>query len=236
MLAGPASAADVTPQRLVNADKEPQNWLMNHRTYDGQRYSPLARIDKDNVKGLKLAYTVALGGTAGNEYVMATPLAEDGFLYITELRGACSTRSTAPPAMSAASSGAWTPEQAAPAAQPRRRAVGQSRHHRRRRPATHRRDRQGYRQGGVGNRRSPRRPTWRSPRRPLAVKDKIIVGAAGGDTGVRDWMAGLDAATGKLLWRKFTVPGARRARQRDLEGQEQRLADRRRRDVGDRHL
>jgi hypothetical protein len=29
---------------LLNPDKEPQNWLMNHRTYDGQRYSPLAPI------------------------------------------------------------------------------------------------------------------------------------------------------------------------------------------------
>ena len=34
---------------------------------------------------------------------------------------------------------------------------------------------------------------------PLAIKDKIIVGAANGDTGVRDWIAGLDAATGKRL-------------------------------------
>src|SRR5438067_8580951 len=40
-----AQAAEVTPQRLLNP--EPQNWLMNHRTYDGQRYSPLARISKD---------------------------------------------------------------------------------------------------------------------------------------------------------------------------------------------
>ena len=31
---------------------------MNHRTYDGQRFSPLARITKDNVKNLKLAYAV----------------------------------------------------------------------------------------------------------------------------------------------------------------------------------
>jgi glucose dehydrogenase len=28
---------------------------MNHRTYDGQRFSPLARVNKGNVKGLKLA-------------------------------------------------------------------------------------------------------------------------------------------------------------------------------------
>ena len=36
-LASPALGAEVTADRLVNADKEPQNWLMNHRTYDGQR-------------------------------------------------------------------------------------------------------------------------------------------------------------------------------------------------------
>src|SRR5580704_4009476 len=71
-----AFAADVTRERLLNPDKEPQNWLMNHRSYDGQRFSPLDRINRGNVKGLKLAYAVALGGAAGNEYNEATPLAE----------------------------------------------------------------------------------------------------------------------------------------------------------------
>src|SRR5450755_3041631 len=85
--AAPCWAADVTADRLVNADKEPQNWLMNHRTYNGQRFSPLARIDKGNVKNLKLAYAVPLGGGGGNEYIQATPLAEDGFLYITDSWG-----------------------------------------------------------------------------------------------------------------------------------------------------
>jgi hypothetical protein len=41
---------------------------------------------------------------------------------------------------------------------------------------------------------------------PLAIKDKIIVGASGGDRGIRDWIAALDAATGKLLWLKYTIP------------------------------
>ena len=58
--ASPALAADVTPERLINADREPQNWLMNHRTYDAQRYSPLDKINKGNVKDLKLAYAVAI--------------------------------------------------------------------------------------------------------------------------------------------------------------------------------
>jgi len=87
MLASPALAADVTPERLLNPDKEPQNWLMNHRTYDGQRFSPLARISRDNVTNLKLAYAVPLGGSAGNEFTNATPLAEDGFLYVTDSWG-----------------------------------------------------------------------------------------------------------------------------------------------------
>jgi alcohol dehydrogenase (cytochrome c) len=87
LMSGPAMSADVTPERLLNPDKEPQNWLMNHRTYDGQRYTPLARINRDNVKRLKLAYAVPLGGGAGNEYSVATPLAEDGFLYVTDSWG-----------------------------------------------------------------------------------------------------------------------------------------------------
>jgi glucose dehydrogenase len=65
--ASPALADDVTPERLINADREPQNWLMNHRTYDSQRYSPLDKINKSNVKSLRLAYAVAIGGTSANE-------------------------------------------------------------------------------------------------------------------------------------------------------------------------
>jgi alcohol dehydrogenase (cytochrome c) len=84
---GPTFAAEVTPDRLANADKEPQNWLMNHRTYDSQRYSPLDEINKGNVKSLKLAYAVAIGGTSVNENLESTPLAEDGFLYIVDQWG-----------------------------------------------------------------------------------------------------------------------------------------------------
>src|SRR5438270_5888802 len=80
-----AAAADVTFERLLNP--EPQNWLMNHRDYGSQRFSPLEIINKSNVKNLKLAFAVPLGGTSGNEYVEATPLVEDGMLYITDVWG-----------------------------------------------------------------------------------------------------------------------------------------------------
>jgi glucose dehydrogenase len=85
--ASPAFAAEVTSERLINADREPQNWLMNHRTYDAQRYSPLDKINKGNVKDLKISYAVAIGGTAANENLEATPLAEDGFLYVVDQWG-----------------------------------------------------------------------------------------------------------------------------------------------------
>src|SRR6266436_7669058 len=87
-VAGSAMAADVTTDRLINADREPQNWLMNHRTYDAQRYSPLEKINKSNVKSLRLAYAVAIGGTSANENLESTPLAEDGYLYVVDQWGA----------------------------------------------------------------------------------------------------------------------------------------------------
>src|SRR5262245_31057048 len=79
------SAADVSYERLRNP--EPQNWLMNHRDFASQRHSPLATINKTNVKTLRLAFTVPLSGKAGNEYIEATPLVDNGFMYITDVWG-----------------------------------------------------------------------------------------------------------------------------------------------------
>jgi alcohol dehydrogenase (cytochrome c) len=42
---------------------------------------------------------------------------------------------------------------------------------------------------------------------PLIVKDEVIVGTSGGDSGVRGFVAAYDAATGKLKWRFWTIPG-----------------------------
>ena len=42
---------------------------------------------------------------------------------------------------------------------------------------------------------------------PLVVKDEVIVGTSGGDSGVRGFLAAFDAATGKEKWRFWTIPG-----------------------------
>jgi len=42
---------------------------------------------------------------------------------------------------------------------------------------------------------------------PLVVKDAVIVGTSGGDSGVRGFLAAFDAATGKKKWQRWTIPG-----------------------------
>src|ERR1700726_7679 len=81
-------AADVTYERLLHP--EPQNWLMNHHDFGSQRFSALATINKSNVKNLKLAFAVPLGGSSGNEYVEATPLVDGEWLYVTRRWGVVS--------------------------------------------------------------------------------------------------------------------------------------------------
>jgi alcohol dehydrogenase (cytochrome c) len=201
----PALAADVTPQRLLNADKEPQNWLMNHRTYDGQRFSPLERINKSNVKGLKLAYAVPLGGGAGNEWNEATALAEDGFLYITDSWGVLYKidaragdvgrivwRMDPKQERQVNNRGAafWGNLVVTPANGPAR-IIATDKDSGKVVWETH----VAYDQ-----------PLLQITGAVLPIKDKIIVGAAGGDRGVRDWVAALDAPTGKLIWLKHTIP------------------------------
>jgi alcohol dehydrogenase (cytochrome c) len=42
---------------------------------------------------------------------------------------------------------------------------------------------------------------------PLVIKDKVIAGVAGGEHGIRGFIAAWDANTGKEVWRFNTVPG-----------------------------
>jgi alcohol dehydrogenase (cytochrome c) len=42
---------------------------------------------------------------------------------------------------------------------------------------------------------------------PLIVKNEVIVGTSGGDSGVRGFVAAYDAVTGNLKWRFWTIPG-----------------------------
>ena len=42
---------------------------------------------------------------------------------------------------------------------------------------------------------------------PLVVKDKVVVGVAGAEYGIRGYIAAYDAKTGKEAWKAYTIPG-----------------------------
>ncbi len=84
----PASAADVTSDRLLNPAKEPQNWLTVHHDYDNSRHSLLSDINRNNVKDLRPKFMFSIGGRAtggtlrGKEE--STPLVDDGYMYVAD--------------------------------------------------------------------------------------------------------------------------------------------------------
>jgi alcohol dehydrogenase (cytochrome c) len=69
---------------------------------------------------------------------------------------------------------------------------------------------------------------------PIVVKDKVIVGAAGGEFGIRGFIDAYEANTGKRAWRFYTIPAPGRAGQRHLGRRF--LEDRRRRRMGHRRV
>ena len=87
-MALPAGASELTTaDDLLNADSNADDWLTVHRTYSGQRYSPLDQINKSNIGDLSVAYTIALGGTEGGGFwrygnIEGTPIVENGTMYM----------------------------------------------------------------------------------------------------------------------------------------------------------
>jgi alcohol dehydrogenase (cytochrome c) len=204
LMAGTAGgyAADVTYERLRNP--EPQNWLMNHRDFASQRFSPLDQINKTNVKNLKLAFALPLGGKAGNEYTEATPLVDNGFMYITDVWGVVYKIDVHPGRQGQV---LWKMD------------PGQQKPDRNRGVALWGNlviSVTGYdgriiatdAETGqiVWDKQHGDQPDLEFSAAPLALKDTIVIGASGGDNGVRNWLAGLNPKTGDQQWKTFVVP------------------------------
>ena len=88
-----AMATNVTPEQLLNAAEDGANWLMYNRTYDGHRFAPQTEINKDTVKGLRVAYALPLAppttGTGNYKYTAleGTPIVLDGHMFVTDGNG-----------------------------------------------------------------------------------------------------------------------------------------------------
>jgi len=205
LLAGTAArAADTTYERLLNPDKEPQNWLMVHRDFAAQRFSPLDTINRSNVKNMRLLFAIALGGSAGNEALEATPLVEDGFMYVIDGWGVVYKIDVRD---GKAGHIVWKMD------------PGQEKIGRHRGVtlwnnlviSTTGKDGRiiaSDKETGrvVWDKKLHDQPELELNSAPIALRDSLIVGSSGGDQGVRNWVAALDARTGEVRWKTYAIP------------------------------
>lgn len=79
-LAGKHIGYMVTDDMLLNADKDPNNWLHYNRDYEGTRYSPLTQINKDNIEDLVPKWNLSFGVIGAQD---SQVIAVHGRLYVT---------------------------------------------------------------------------------------------------------------------------------------------------------
>jgi alcohol dehydrogenase (cytochrome c)/quinohemoprotein ethanol dehydrogenase len=77
---GESESGGITAAALVGADADTANWISHGRTYSEQRFSPLDKVNRENVGDLGLAWFADMDTARGQE---ATPLVLDGKLYLT---------------------------------------------------------------------------------------------------------------------------------------------------------
>lgn len=70
----------VSDDMLMNSDKEPNNWLHYGRDYEGTRYSPLTQITQDNVTDLVPKWNLSFGVIGAQD---SQVIAVNGRLYVS---------------------------------------------------------------------------------------------------------------------------------------------------------
>lgn len=209
--------ADVTADRLLNADKEQANWILHHKNYDAHRFSTLNEITAGNVKNLRLVWTMALGGIEGGGMwshggLEATPLVEDGFIYIADGWGtvykidAHGGKGSLVWKMDPKVDRDWAGAVTCCGVDNRGVALWGDK------VISHTIDGR-----VIATKKDNGEVVWTTrladPEKaetitgaPLIVKDMVITGVAGGEFGIRGWLAATDLNTGKEKWRTYTVP------------------------------
>ena len=201
-----AAFAQVDQRRLNNAAAEPQSWLTYNGSYMSQHHSGLAGIDLANVNDLELRWVYQAAST---DKFQTTPLVVDGVMYLTE-----------PPDKLAALDPAsgrefWVYEHELPS---------------RVYPCCGHVNRGAAMLGNTlywgtldakllavdaktGLKRWETTVVEDYERgysltvAPLIVNGKVIVGTAGGEFGIRGFLAAYDAKTGEQVWKFHTIPG-----------------------------
>ena len=213
VLAAVSLPAQVTFDRLLHTDREPQNWLTYSGNVLGQRYSLLNQITTGNVKNLELQW---VWQAQSLEKFETTALVLDGILYTIQapINTNAADGFTQVVAIDAATGRQfWTFRYNIPMTA--RACCG--------------RVNRGLAILGdtlymatlnshliainakngtlVWDTTVTTTPGYPMTHAPLVVKDKILVGTAGGDGPIRGFLGAFDAKTGKEVWRFYPIPG-----------------------------
>jgi len=200
-----ASSALITNGDLLDGLKDPTRWLSYSGTYDGQRHSPLTQITPENVDRLTPQWTFQTGQLGSFQ---TTPLVIDGVLYVTGFNN-----------------NAWAIDA---------RSGRTIWRYRRNLPEDLRLCCGAVNRGFavLGDRLfmttldahlvaldmktgtplfdvelEDYKRGYSATVAPLVVKDKVVVGVAGAEYGIRGFIDAYDVHTGKRAWRFFTVAG-----------------------------
>ena len=208
-VAGTKLPAQVSFDRLQRAAAEPHNWLTYSGSYFSQRFSTLTQITPENVSRLRLEWVYqAQSAERSDTKFEATPLVVDGMMYTVR-----------PPndvvALDAATGQVqWTKPYPVATTVPvccgrvnRGLAVlgdtlfmGTMDGHL---LAINAKDGRTLWNVVVGRAEAG----YSLTHAPLVIKDTVIAGPAGGEYGIRGFLAAFDARTGTERWRFYTVPG-----------------------------
>lgn len=192
-------------ERIRLAEREPGNWLTHSGSYNAHRFSALDQIDATNVSRLKPSWIYQIRNT---HTVETSPLVIDGIMYLSEPPSNVTALDTR--------TGRWLWSYRRNMPRDLRLCCGQVN-----RGVAALDDlifigtvdahlvaldaKTGLVRWDVTV--ADYKTGHSITVAPLAVKDKIVVGIAGGEFGVRGFVDAYYAKTGKQAWRFWTIPG-----------------------------
>ena len=196
-----ANYQPVTADRLLHP--EDGNWPMIRRTYDGWGYSPLRDITPQNVRRLKLVWSFSTGEGRPHE---SAPVVNNGVMFVT------SPNNQVMAFDAKTGTALWRYHRPRPA--------GASVPHETNRGVALYGDKVYVAAGEavlVALDAKTGREAWTTTvadnksayyitLAPLVAGGVVMVGASGGEFGIRGFIAGFDPDTGKERWRTYTVP------------------------------
>lgn len=197
----------VNDRMLLNADKDPNNWLLYGRDYASTRHSPLNQINVNNVKRLVPKWVFQFGYLDGQD---SEAIVNNGVLYITSSWNHVFALDARTGNM------IWRYDHPLPEDLGKHLCCDVVN-----RGVAPYRDKVYFAtldEHLLALDAKTGKVVWDKvlgdytygesfTLMPLALRGKIIVGTSGAEYGIRGWIAAVDADSGELVWKTYTIPG-----------------------------